>query len=290
MDKEIWRLISTTVDIVSRRVCRKRRYLEYSDRLIVKMYLWATWHDRPLCWACVREHYNSWFRPRQLPSISQFSRRVRGPCVEAILRGVHAQLIAGKKASLLSFLDGKPLLLGSHTRDPDARLGWATNGFAVGYKLHAWATDDGYIRDFTVRSLNEGEAKVARDLTSQIPDGSLVLADANYDSKHTYNTVGERGAQLVTPLKKRAQTEKARRRMGRFRQYAVWLFEKHQHLHEELTQARKRIERIFSNLTCFGGGLAPLPPWVRRLERVRRWVTAKILVYHARLIQKETMN
>jgi hypothetical protein len=26
-----------------------------------------------------------------------------------------------------------------------------------------------------------------------------------------------------------------------------------------------------------------LPPWVRRLDRVTRWVTAKIAIYHARL-------
>ena len=33
----------------------------------------------------------------------------------------------------------------------------------------------------------------------------------------------------------------------------------------------------------FGGGLRTLPPWVRGLDRVTRWVTAKIAIYHARL-------
>ena len=33
----------------------------------------------------------------------------------------------------------------------------------------------------------------------------------------------------------------------------------------------------------FGGGLTTLPPWVRRLDRVTRWVTAKIAIYHPRL-------
>jgi hypothetical protein len=32
-----------------------------------------------------------------------------------------------------------------------------------------------------------------------------------------------------------------------------------------------------------GGGLGPLPAWIRRLERTRRWVGCKIVLYHARL-------
>jgi len=35
-------------------------------------------------------------------------------------------------------------------------------------------------------------------------------------------------------------------------------------------------------------GLAPLPAWVRRLERVERWITAKVIIYHARLLVRET--
>lgn len=46
---------------------------------------------------------------------------------------------------------------------------------------------------------------------------------------------------------------------------------------------RGGIERNFSTLTCGGGGLGPLPAWVRSLARVRRWVGAKIALYHARL-------
>ena len=46
---------------------------------------------------------------------------------------------------------------------------------------------------------------------------------------------------------------------------------------------RSGIERIFSALSCFGGGLGPLPAWVRRLERVDRWVTAKVALYNARV-------
>jgi hypothetical protein len=46
---------------------------------------------------------------------------------------------------------------------------------------------------------------------------------------------------------------------------------------------RADIERDFSGLACFGGGLTTLPPWVRRIWRVRAWVMAKLLINAARI-------
>ena len=46
---------------------------------------------------------------------------------------------------------------------------------------------------------------------------------------------------------------------------------------------RANAEGILGNLCGYGGGLAGLPPFVRRLHRVRRWVGGKIILYHARL-------
>ena len=45
---------------------------------------------------------------------------------------------------------------------------------------------------------------------------------------------------------------------------------------------RNAIERRFGAWVSFGGGLGPLPAWVRRFSRVRNWVQAKILVAGAR--------
>ena len=56
---------------------------------------------------------------------------------------------------------------------------------------------------------------------------------------------------------------------------------------EVLYRRRNAIERFFGQLSAFGGGLAPLPPWVRRLERVERWIIAKVIIYHARLLVRE---
>ena len=50
-----------------------------------------------------------------------------------------------------------------------------------------------------------------------------------------------------------------------------------------LLAARGQIERDFGNLCGFGGGLAGLPAWARRIWRVRAWVHAKLLINAARI-------
>ena len=200
-----------------------------------------------------------------------------------MLEFVNEYLTRTDRPSLLSFFDGKPLSISDYSRDPDARDGYGAGKFQRGYKLHAWATSDEKIPCFTVRPLNEGEAKVARKLVVKIPKSSWVLADANYDSSVLYTEVAERGSQLMTPLKGRSQSPKRLQQMGMGRRTAVRLWNQRESMCTKLHHLRDQIERIFSALTCFGGGLTTLPPWVRRLDRVTRWVTAKIAIYHARL-------
>lgn len=282
MDRQVWQMLAAAVRSADRRVPQQSRRRTYTDALIVRMYLWSVWHDRPLCWACDRDHYNTMFRPRQLPSVSQFSRRVKTQRVTRMLHAVHAYLTRSDAPVGLSFLDGKPLPISFCSRDPDARVGWATKRFAKGYKLHAWATGDGRIPRYEVRPMNEGEAKVARGFAESI-SGGLVLADANYDTKHLYQALGTHGAQLLTPLKRIAVNPGPLRRMGPHRRLAIELHTWSAEMYRAILDRRDQVERIFAALTCFGGGLTTLPPWVRRLDRVTRWVTAKIAIYHARL-------
>jgi hypothetical protein len=283
MDTELWRVLMAAVKSADRRIPRTGRRPRYSDALIAKLYLWTAWLDRPLCWACDPQHYSGIFRPRQLPSVSQFTRRVKSPRVNALLHAVQEYLTRVPQPEPLAFLDGKPLPVSFCSCDPDARIGWATRGFAKGYKLHACATHDGRIAAFVVRPLNEGEAKVARTLLPPVPEAKLILADANYDTRHLYEALGARGQQLLTPLKRIAVRPESLQRMGPHRRVAVSLY---QHLgagYRVLLEPRAEIERILAALTCFGGGLTTLPPWVRGLDRVSRWVNAKIAIYHARL-------
>ena len=94
MDQDIWSIVAGCVTWAERAVPRRGRRPVYSDRLIVLMLLWAVWHDRSLSWACDRHHYGPLFRPRALPSISQFARRVKGERVRQMLQPGRSHLHA----------------------------------------------------------------------------------------------------------------------------------------------------------------------------------------------------
>lgn len=287
MDKKVWSIITKVIVSVNRSIDRNGRRPRYSDVLIVRMYLWAAWHDRPMCWACHRRHYNSLFRPRVLPSVSQFSRRLRTERIEKMIQAVNERLSQIHTFPMLSFFDGKALAVSKHSRDKDAKKGYADGSFRKGYKLHAWATQDGRIPRFRVLPMNCGEPSTARELTDLIPHGSLVLADANYDSGKLYQAVDDHNSQLLTPLKGMAQSVDQLRRMSEARKRAMKMWQCFAKQCKELLKLRYEIERIFSAITCFGGGLNPLPAWVRRLPRVERWVSAKLIFYHARLLLRK---
>jgi hypothetical protein len=57
-------------------------------------------------------------------------------------------------------------------------------------------------------------------------------------------------------------------------------------LGRELLRGRGAIERAFGNAGSFGGGLGPLPNWVRRPGRVERWVWGKLLINAARILHR----
>jgi len=284
MDTDVWHVLAAAVRSADRRSARTGRRPKYTDALIVKMYLWSVWHDRPLCWACERTHYNGSFRPRQLPSVAQFSRRVRTQRVRDMLAAVNAYLTRAVPSVALAFFDGKPLILRRQSQDATAKVGYASDGFAKGYKLHALANADGFITAFSVQSMNVSEVHEARQLAQYVPARTLVLADANYDSAKLYQAVNARGATLLTRLKGQPSRDPTQlQRMGPARRLAIRLWQRYAEACEYLMRKRVTIERIFAALTTAGGGLTTLPPSVRTIGRVTRWVAAKIAVYHARL-------
>lgn len=287
MDKRIWSIITKLIVSVNRAIPQTARRPTYSDALIVRMFIWAAWHERPLCWACDRDHYNSLFRPRRLPSVSQFCRRVKTSRFQQMLDRVNQRLMQDDVPLRVTFLDGKPLAVSRHTQDSQAKMGYADGCFRRGYKLHAWANENGRILRHCVRPMNEGEPNTARTLIDRPLEGAVVLADANYDSAKLYQTVQEQGGHLVTPLKGQATSALSLRYMPLPRRRMIQLWRENPRLCRKALAQRVQIERIFSALTCFGGGLNPLPAWVRRLPRVERWVLAKLIIYHARLLAKD---
>lgn len=285
MDVDVWKVIRRAIRTADRSVPRVGRRPVFSDQLIVRMYFWCVAHDRPLRWACSRSSYSRVLRPRRLPSVSQFCKRMKSVRIIVMIRTVH-ELLAGLDEPLtLGFIDGKALPVSESSGDPDARTGRGNGRFSRGYKLHALGDSRGRIRAFRVTPMNEGEPTVARrHLVRHITRGAVVLADGNYDGRKLYTAVGRRRAFLLTPQKRNRRTEQALRNTCPERREAMELWRDRPELARAAYALRGGIERIFSALTCFGGGLGPLPAWVRRKRRVTSWVTAKIAIYNARVL------
>lgn len=287
MDRTIWVNLVSAVRHVDRLVPPRGRRRPYSDRLVLKLCLWAAWHDRPMYWACQRAHFNRLFRPRRLPSVSQFSRRLRSWRVQKMLGRINDVLAQHSSRVRVMYFDGKALPVSESTQDKQAKTGRGNGRFSRGYKLHVLADETGRIVGFCVRSLNEGEPRIARCLSRRVRPETLVLADANYDSNRLYAAIARRGAHFFTRQKGRSLGKGKRGRMCAARQRMIQLWEQCPRLCKRGYRVRSGVERIFSALSSFAGGLGPLPSWVRGLRRVRQWVAAKLAVYHARLALRE---
>jgi hypothetical protein len=278
MSSHVWRLVYQSLRRVNRRIPKQGRACQYSDTLIVGMYLWTVFHDRPLCWAVDRSNYSSLFRPRKLPSRSQFGRRIKSARCQMLLEALNRELASVDDVPNIFLMDSRPLRVGAYSRDPDVRTGYTKDGFAKGYKLHALATKQGSIVAWRLTALNRNDKPVAWELINEARPRGMVLADGSYDSGKLYDHVLEYGALLLTPLPDNVgggHRPQSRARLLAARMWANGA--------EVLYGDRLGIERIFSQQSSFGGGLAPLPAWVRRWERVYRWITAKLMLYHARL-------
>jgi hypothetical protein len=70
VDRDVWIVLRAATAASVRKLRRPKRRFEFSDMLIVLMWLWAVMHDRPMSWACQRSSYSGLFRPRRLPSVS----------------------------------------------------------------------------------------------------------------------------------------------------------------------------------------------------------------------------
>jgi hypothetical protein len=285
VDKNVWKTVRNAIRSAERVVRRTGRRRQYSDRQVVQMFFWSVGSDRARCFACRRESYPSWIRFRSLPSYSQFCRRLHCPRVVAMIKHVATRLGEIGAPVRVVMLDGMELPVRWSSRDPDARASKCRGRWAKGYKLHAMAGSDQRIKAFAVRPLNEGEPNTAREhLMPKVPHGGRVLADANYDSRHLDAAAAARQARFMAPIKKNRATTRSRTSRERMRRVQMW--ERHGGLMMQVHRRRTVIERVFSALTGFGGGLTTLPAWVRRQDRVELWVAAKVAIYNARVLRR----
>jgi hypothetical protein len=296
MEGELWKVLYAWVAAEATRRPRPRR-VRYSDGVILLVVLWAALHDRPLSWACRAENWGGadalpW---ESLPSPSTLSRRTRRASFWLLLAAVFDALRAADgPPPLVRVVDGKPEPVGGFSKDRDAKWGWAADAKAKGYKLFAvwnaaWRVPDAWV----VGPMNRAEPEAAAaSLAPQLSGGGYVLGDAPYDSNPLYASLGGRGLQLLAARRcKGAGLGHGAHAPPRLRSVALLETPAAGDLPgagptpfaRELYALRGDIERRFGHCGNFGGGLEPLPNWVRRPRRVVLWNAAKLLINAARL-------
>jgi len=279
MERELWPELYRAVKEVGKLV--RQKGVRYQPWVIALVYLWAAIHERPVAWACVASHWSTTrLRPWALPSESTMSRRVYRVAMGVFWKRLEDHVRQTGYRGLLSFVDGKPLVVGNSSKDRDARVGWATNGFARGYRLHEIQGNRAFPEAWEVTSLNVSESVVAQMLVQQARGGGYLLADGAYDSGPLFDGTQKHGYQLLAPCEQEG-AGRGHRRLSAARRRSIELNQTS--FGRELLAQRRQIEQAFGNLTCFAGGLGPLPAWVRRPHRVRTWVWAKLSINAIRI-------
>jgi hypothetical protein len=287
MERELWPLLFQYIKLTAKDV--RQKYVQMQPWIIVATMLWAALHDRPVKWACNAKHWTTTrLRPQRIPSPATMSRRVDDVSTGIFWNALEKRLRGSGHPALLSFLDGKPLPIGGNSKDPDAHWGRGAGGLAKGYKLHAvWST--GVLPEaWEITPLNTGEKAVAYRLIGQLRYGGYLLGDGEYDASYLYDRAFAKGYQLVAPFRKAKNPGCGKHYQSPHRLHSIDLM---QHAFgQSLYQTRTQIERSFGNATSFGGGLGPLPAWVRGLERVRTWVWAKLLINAVRILKHKDLR
>ena len=270
---------------------RRKRDCTYGDGVVLFVYFLGVIANRSLLWAADKGHWPPWCRRLSIPSYSQLCKRLQAGSARRTIEHVNAQLRDRLPRSCEKVVDGKALVIGGYSHDPDSAVGRVPDGWGRGYKLHA-VTDAaaGAFDALEVTPLCAGESTVLRRRLLPRLDlrGCTLRGDANYDSNPAYAAVADAGGRLI------ASRRKPGRGLGHHPQHPDRL----RAIDElERTSAapaapaapaaatthkrrRNRAEQAFALLSNLPFGLSPLPNHVRRLRRVRLWVTAKITLYH----------
>lgn len=264
-----------------------RARFRYGDAIILWIHFIAVIHDRSHRWAHDKRNWPIWCRRLPRPSYSQLMRRTKSAAIQHQVKRINARCRDLLPRSTEKVVDGKPLTVGVYSKDPDAQFGRLSNeAWARGYKLHAIVDSCGAIDAFAVTGLNGGESTVARTLVSAVDlQGAILRGDANYDAGRLYAEVAAAGGRLVTPRRKPGRGL-GHRPHHPHRLQAIAELETRPQGATRHKRHRLRVEQAFGHLTNLSCGLAPLPNWVRRLPRVERWITAKIVLYHLHLVIK----
>jgi len=277
MEHQLWQSILAV--LISLRKGPKPTACDFSDEDIVKVYYWSVIHDRPVRWACQRKHGPLYRRGQPLPSQPTMSRRLRHPCVRALLNALEQRLIAPRQPSLYWMIDGKPLAISGCSKDRQAGYGRAASCKAKGYKIHAIHDAEGGIAAWRLAPMNKDERVMAERLVRTAPIQGYLVGDSNYDSNPLHKVCMSRGLQLLTPRRYGPGRGTGHRKQTAGRLRSIALIENpFPAFGKSLLHDRDDIERRFAHLSNWGGGLTCLPPWARTYSRVHRWVQAKLVL------------
>ena len=279
MERELWPRLYRTLRAAARGFRQPR--VHHPGWVIAAVLLWAALHDRPVRWACdPRNWATTRLRPADLPSPATVSRRARRPEFAALLGWVADRLRGDGRPAYTLIVDGKPLPVGMCSKDPDATPGPGGRG----YKLHAVWGDRPLPEAWAVTAANRYEGAVAEELLARVRGCGYLLADGNYEASRVYDAAAAAGYQLVAPPDPQ-DTGRGHTYQSPHRRVSLDLFR--DGIGPRMLRARGAIERMFGNAGSFGGGLGPLPAWVRRQGRVERWVWCKLVINAARILHRQ---
>lgn len=279
MEREQWNLLYALAGQLGKQVNDRGRF---TTAFIVAVFLWSVIHDRPVAWACRARSWPDDLRPSHLPSQSTMSRRLRAPATTLLLEAMAATFRQPAQQNDVQIIDAKPLPVGGYTKDSDARWGRAAGGHWKGYKFFAiWGRGPMPIA-WKVAAMSTSEKRVARELIPQLRGTGHLLGDNQYDASRLYDLAARQRYQLLAPRQRSGGL--GHHYQSPHRIFAIGFLQTP--AGQKLFQQRVAIERCFGNWTSFGGGLAPLPSWVRRPHRVTAWIHAKLLINAARIEKK----
>jgi len=284
MEDELWaRVYRVTWDVCKDAGFKGR---QFSDREIVLTFLWAVLHDRPISWACCPANGPPAEHWQRRPSPSTMSRRMRCESFARWLSEIEQRLAMRFPRRWYKAIDARPLPIGSCSKDTQAGYGHAATGMAKGYKLYAIWNPGGSFVTWQVHGMNVHEVTVAKTLIPTLTGEGYLVGDRMYDASPLHDLSAQNGYQLVAP--KHHGKGLGHRRQSPHRLRSLDLIQRP--FGQRLLRDRYAIDRFFGHMSNFGGGLSPLPNWVRTLRRVRFWVQGKIIINAVRLTMKQRLT
>lgn len=283
MERERWTQVVNLVRQAS--IGHRERERKFDDATIVLTFLWAVLHDRPILWATDLRNWPFYMRIASRPTPATMSRRLRSPSVETLIRRLWECTPSRLDGDSVLIIDAKPLPVGGYTNDRDARNGRACGCFARGYKLYLVLDENGGIHAWKVDAMNVAEQTVAAELIPAAAHSAggdrWLLGDRLYDSNRLHMLADYCGLRLLTRRMRMQDAIRPNQSAGRAR--AIEMLERPGTPEgRRLMAKRETIERYLGTLCCSGGGLGPLPGYVRGMRRVRLWVGAKLLLHTLR--------